>query len=170
MYKPIDKTIGCRTIGSEVECPAFFEWPTSNVPSFKVFGLGIIPEFINVKTEVVKYWLYPRLLDNITYVDHMIMANGFVHDVFLYYGEKFTEYGFRVTDDKCFGRLKNLFQGSSVERMMPIESGFIVNPVVPMIGEVLVFDKDVSKRWLWGGGWPLFGWNPLFYGVGLWGR
>ena len=59
-----------------------------------------------------------------------------------------------------------LIRGSYIERMIPLESDLAVKPVVPMIGEVLVLDKDISKRWLWGG-WSLFGlWNPL---LNLWG-
>jgi len=170
MYKLVEKEIDCRGVGGEVECPAVFEWPASGVPAFRVFGLGIIPEFVDAKIELVRYWLYPRSLNNITYVNHTFVLDGAARDVFLYYGEKFVEYGFRVTDAKCFGRLIGLIRGSSVEHMIPLESDLTVKPVVPMIGEVMVLDKDVSKRWLWGG-WPLFGlWNPLLNPWGIWGR
>jgi len=170
MYKLVEKEIECRGVGGEVKCPAVFEWPASGVPAYRVFGLGVVPEFVDAKTELVRYWLYPRSLNNITYVNRTLVLDGGVRDIFLYYGEKFVEYGFRVTDDKCFGRLIGLIRGSSVERMIPLESDLVVKPVVPMIGEVLVLDKDISKRWLWGG-WPLFGlWNPLLNPWGFWGR
>ena len=177
MYRPIDKIFGCRGLGGEVECPAVFEWPVSGVSSYKVFGLGIVPEFVDAKVELVKYFLYPRQLDNITYVNHTIVLDGGVRDIFLYFGEKLVEYGFRVTDVKCFGRLIGLIKGSSVERLIPLEGQTVT---VPMIGEVLVYDKEVSKRWLYGYGFGLglggWGYGGLGYGLGygmgypFWGR
>jgi len=168
LYRPVDKVFGCRGVSGEVECPAIFEWPVSGVPAYKVFGLGVVPEFVDAKIELVRYWLYPRSLDNITYVNHTFSVEGAVRDIFLYYGEKFVEYGFRVTDAKCFGRLIGLIRGSSVEHMLPIESDLVVKPVVPMIGEVLVYDKEVSKRWLYGYGFGLglggWGYGGLGYG------
>jgi len=118
--------------------------------------------------------LYPRQSDNITYVNHTLILDGGARDIFLYYGEKFVEYGLRVTDAKCFQRLVGLLRKSSLELMIPLVSDLEIKPVVPMIGEVLIFDKDVSKRWLhgfgFGGlwGWPLF--NPFFNPWGIWGR
>jgi len=168
LYRPVDKVFGCRGVSGEVECPAVFEWPASGVPAYRVFGLGVVPEFVDAKTELVRYWLYPRSLNNITYVNRTLVLDGGVRDVFLYYGEKFVEYGFRVTDAKCFGRLIGLIRGSSVEHMLPIESDLVVKPVVPMIGEVLVYDKEVSKRWLYGYGFGLglggWGYGGLGYG------
>ena len=170
MYKLVEKEIDCRGVGGEVECPAVFEWPASGVPAFRVFGLGIIPEFVDAKIELVSYWLYPRSLNNITYVNHTFSVEGAVRDIFLYYGEKFVEYGFRVTDAKCFGRLIGLIRGSSVEHKVPVLGDSGVKTEVPMIGEVLVYDKEVSKRWLYGYGFGLglggWGYGGLGYGLG----
>ena len=170
MYKLVEKEIDCRGVGGEVECPAVFEWPASGVPAFRVFGLGIIPEFVDAKIELVRYWLYPRSLNNITYVNHTFVLDGAARVVFLYYGEKFVEYGFRVTDAKCFGRLFGLIRGSSVEHKVPVLGASGVKTEVPMIGEVLVYDKEVSKRWLYGYGFGLglggWGYGGLGYGLG----
>jgi hypothetical protein len=177
MYRPVDRMFGCRGVSGEVECPAVFEWPVSGVPSYKIFGLGVVPEFVDAKAELVRYWLYPRQLDNVTYVNHTVLFDGAVRDIFLYYGEKFVEYGFRVTDIKCFGRLIGLIRGSSVERVIPLDAERSVT--VPMIGEVLVYDKEVSKRWLYGYGFGLglggWGYGGLGYGLGygyplVWGK
>ena len=57
-----------------------------------------------------------------------------------------------------------------------MESELEVKPTVPLVGEVLVLDKEVSKRWLWGYGWGLgyggWGYGGLGYGYpfGLYGR
>jgi len=182
VYRPEDRIFGCRGgVDVSVECPAIFEWPSNSILAYKIFGLGIVPEYVDVKSELVRYWLYPRSFDNSTYFNHSLITEGGVRDLFLYYGEKFVEYGFRVTDLDCFGRLVALIRGSSVEHMIPLESELTVKPVVPMIGEVLYFDKEVSKRWLYGygfglglGGWGYgglgYGGYGYPYGYGLYGR
>jgi len=170
IYRPEEKVIHCGGVSGEVECPAIFEWPVSGVPIYKIFGLGVVPEFVDAKTELVRYWLYPRSLDNITYVDHSLVVEGGRKNVVMYYCEKFVEYGFRVTDPKCFGRLIGLIRGSSVERKVPVVGDNSVKTELPMIGEVLVYDKEVSKRWLYGYGFGLglggWGYGGLGYGLG----
>ncbi len=81
----------------------------------------------------------------------------------------------RVPDLKCYQRLVGLIRGSSTGRIVNLESDLPVKPVVSLIGEVLILDKEVSKRWLWGYGWGLnngWGWSGLGYGYpyGLYGR
>jgi hypothetical protein len=182
VYRPEERIFGCRGgVDVSVECPAIFEWPSNSILAYKIFGLGIVPEYVDVKSELVRYWLYPRSFDNSTYFNHSLITEGGVRDLFLYYGEKFVEFGFRVTDLDCFGRLIALIRGSSVEHMIPLESELVVKPVVPMVGEVLYFDKEVSKRWLYGygfglglGGWGYgglgYGGYGYPYGYGLYGR
>ena len=137
---------------------------------YRVFGLGFVPEFVDVKSELVRYWLYPRSLDNVTYFNHTVIVEGAVRDLFVYYGERSVEnvYGFRVTDSVCYGRLVGLFKGA-VEHMIPIESELVVKPVVPMIGEILVYDNFVSKRWLYGYGFGLGGLGWGYGGLGYGG-
>jgi hypothetical protein len=161
------KTLNCHGFTGEVECPAIFE-VTGDLEA-RVFGIGFVPELTNVKVEQVRYWLYPRSLDNVTYVNHTTTVDGVVRDIVLYYGDKFVEYGIRVTDIKCYQRLVSLVKGSSSGRVVTLESDLPVKPVVSLIGEVLIYDKEVSKRWLWGYGWGLgglgsWGWNGLGYG------
>ena len=168
IYKPEEKILHCGGVGGDVQCPVIFEWPKSDVTLYKIFGLGIIPEFVNGKTESVRYWLYPRSLENITYFNHTLIVDGGIRNVVLYYCEKFVEYGFRVTDAGCFGRLVGLIKGSSVERMVPVLGDSGVKTTLPLIGEVLVYDKEVSKRWLYGYGFGLgyggWGYGGLGYG------
>ena len=90
--------MNCRGFVGEVECPAIFE--TTGDLDAKLFGIGFVPELMNVKVEQVRYWLYPRTLDNVTYANHTITVDGVVRDIVLYYGTKFVEYGLRITDLK----------------------------------------------------------------------
>ena len=176
VYKPEERVIHCGGVGGDVQCPVIFEWPKSDVPMYKIFGLGIVPEFVKAKTESVRYWLYPRSLENSTYFNHTLIVDGGNRNVVLYYCEKFIEYGFRVTDVKCFDRLISLIRGSSVERMVPVLGDSGVKTTLPLIGEVLVYDKEVSKRWLYGYGFGLgyggWGYGGLGYGYpyGIYGR
>lgn len=181
VYRPEDKVIVCeRVVGEEgrrVECPVVFEFPEQNhTVSFKVFGLGFVPELRDaMPLESVRYWLYPRQFDNNTYYSHTVIVKDGINNLHLYYGEKRIEnfYGFRVNDLKSYVRLVELLR-EGVEYMIPVE-GLDSNSTVPMIGEVLVYDKDVSKRWLLGYGFGLglggWGYGGLGYGglgYGLW--
>ena len=161
---------------AEVTCPVSFEWPSAEFP--KVFGLGFVPELVDAKVESIRYWLYPRQLDNITYTNHTLTVKDRISDLFVYYGDKSLEnsYGFRITELKCYERLVRFFTGSE-ERMIRLENGVDVS--VPMISEVLVYDKEVVKRCgilcfglfsRFGFGYP-FLLNPLLnpYALPYWG-
>jgi hypothetical protein len=160
VYKPDLKIIGCRGLTGDLECPAIVDIRGELI--YKVFGLGFVPELNNVKSEQVRYWLYPRSLDNVTYVNHTITVDGVVRDIVLYYGDKFVEYGIRVTDIRCFERLVALIKTSTIGEGSSL------------FGEVLIYDKEVSKRWLWGYGWGLglggWGYGGLGYPYGMYGR
>ena len=164
IFRPDTRILSCRGLTGDVECPAICE--SKGEHSYRVFGLGFIPELVDAKPELTRYWLYPRSLDNVTYVNHTLLVDGVARDVFLYYGEKFVEYGIRVTEPICWSRLVGLIRASSTG-------------VHSMIGEVLIYDKEVSKRWLWGYGWGLgyggwgyggLGYGGLGYGYPYYGR
>lgn len=166
IYTPSTQMISCRGLSEEIECPVVFH-ATEEIVS-RVFGLGIVPELVDVVPEKVRYWLYPRQLDNITYVDHSVVVGGVTRPIVLYYGDEFIEYGLRVTDLKCYQRIVGLIRGSSTEREVILDVP--TKPVVRIFGEVLVMDKVVSKRWGWGYGWGLgglyggWGWRGLGWG------
>jgi hypothetical protein len=161
IYRPEDKILACRGTTGDVECESVFEW--SGESDWKIFGLGFVPELLEAKNEQIKYFLFPRNLDNVTYVNHTVIVDGAERDLFLYYGEKRVEFGFRVVDPVCWSRIVSLIRVSS-------------DGVNAMIGEVLLMDKQVAKRWLWGYGWGLglggWGYGGLGYGYpyGIWGR
>jgi len=175
VYTPESKMFRCRGVShdSVVECPAIFEW--EGVNSFSLFGLGF--------AEAGRYFLYPRSLDNSTYLNHTLLTEGGVRDLFLYFGDKMVEFGFRVTDLSCFERLVSLIKISSVEHDCSVVGGL----TVPMIGEALIINTEVTKRWGFGygygmglGGWGYgglgmgyglgYGLGYGYGGYGLWGR
>ena len=89
-------------------------------------------------------------------------------DLFLYYSDKFEQFGFRVTELKCYERLVELFRQSTVSHPVRIEEGV---EEVSLFGEVLVFDKVVQKKWLFGLGLGFrlgllgWGWGGLGWGL-----
>lgn len=180
IYQLENTTIGCKDVNLNVfECPVVFEWPIlPSIPLYKTFGLGIALDIdVTTKKESIKFWFYPWQSNNSKYIDHTIVTNNGIKDIFIYYGDKFIYYGFRISDIKCYEELVDLIRGSFVQNTTLMNSDLNVKPhqkEVIMIGQVLIFDKDTLKkqRWLFGGfplydpygqpypyEWPL--WNPF---------
>jgi hypothetical protein len=183
IYQLENTTIACKDVNLNVcECPVFFEWPI--LPSFalyKIFGLDIALDIDVAKKEPIKFRLYPWQSNNSKNVDHTIININGIKDIFIYYGDKFVDYGFRISEFKCYQRLVDLIRGSSVQNKNLTKSDLnvqLAQKEMSMIGQVLIFDKETltltkKQRWLFGGfpiydpymepypyEWPL--WNPLF--------
>jgi len=167
IFRPEDRQFSCRGAdGISIECPAVGELGERK---FSVFGMGMIPDVAEGRgVESMRYWLYPRSLNGTTYANRTItLENGRVADLILWSGERASSesVGIRVTDVKCYERLVRLFADASrVPHMVRLESGPQSVQEVPLFGEILIMDKNVQKRWLWGYGWGLGGW-----GWGGWG-
>ena len=102
-----------------------------------------------VKGESVKYWLYPKVLNASTYVNHTFLLN--VTDkapisISLYQSDKFIDFGFRVTDVKCYERLVTFFDAVPIEHVAELESDLVVKPTVSLLGEVLLIETSKEKR------------------------
>lgn len=183
IFRPEEKMFSCRSSVETVECPAICDTTIlgeKRDSKFSVWGIGIIGR--EQRIENVRYWLYPRKLDNSSYLNHTMVAdNGRVVDLVVGCGERFVDVaGLRITDCKCFERLVRMFDVSSrTPHMARLESEPTVVQEIPLIGEVLVLDKHVQKRWLWGFGWGGmglgWGWGGLGWGFPLglgwgWGK
>lgn len=172
IYRPDDKVLSCKGLVETVECSTIAEMSVLGEKKFNLFGIGMIPDFTENKLESMKYWLYPRKVDNSTYLNRTVsIENGKSVDLVLYYNEKSTEQvGFRVTDLKCYEKLVRLFADASrVPRMFRLESESNIVQEVPLFGEILVLDKAIQKRWLWGYTWSPYSWgwsgvySPYYY-------
>jgi len=183
IFKPEEKSVSCRGSVETVECSAVCDTSIlgeKHNSKYSVFGIGMMSERDRVegKIESVRYWLYPRKLDNSSYLNHSVVAdNGRVVDVVVGCGERFVDVaGLRITDCRCYERLVRLFDDASRQpHMARLETEPTVVQEVPLIGEVLVLDKHVQKRWLWGYGWGLGawgwgGWGFPYGGLGWWGK
>lgn len=152
-------------VGGIIECPTEGKFG-GLAKELGVFGISRVEGLEKVNPEEVRYWFYPRRLDNSTYFNRTVLVDGIPRDLVLYYSEKFVDFGIRVTNMKCYQSLVRLFNGVSVNKMVQIEGGSNVS----LFGEVLMLDREISKRWLpgfgWGFGlgpfaWPAFGWGLL---------
>lgn len=163
IYRAELKKIACRGIGGIVECPAMVEWKFGKVPTtYEVFGLRRDPIKSYVSpVESRIYELYPRTLDNSTYLNYTLTPIGADKITQLYlYGAAETIYdGLRVSDVKCYVRLIDVvFNRASAQQVVEVKTGFHTE----LFGEILAVEKSQQKRWLG------FGF-PWLFGLGLWG-
>jgi hypothetical protein len=159
VFVPGTKTFSCQFGTTSVGCSAVTNFTVFGDVNYYVFGIETLGTgFTNMPVTGFFYNLYPRSFDNTTYLGTTFGG----HKVVLYYGPNFVEYGIRVFDSDCFGRLVKLF--GTVTDFHPITVG---TTTVNLIGEVLVNDPVVvAKRWLYGYG---FGYGYPYYGWGGWG-
>ncbi|CAF0862708.1 unnamed protein product [Brachionus calyciflorus] len=155
IYKPETRQLGCRGMSGIVQCEVMGELPKG----FEVFGMGREELEGDSPIESIRYFLYPRELNETEYENHIIQVENVAHNVSLYHLESMTEtVGLRVPDVKCWSRFIDLFKASTGIQIVKVED---MTTEVSLFGEILVVDKQAQKRWL---GWGL-GWG----GLGLWG-
>jgi hypothetical protein len=179
VYRPELKILACRGTNVFVECPAVCESTRLGSLKFKVFGIGrneIISE--TTPNEDTTFDLYPRNIENTTYLNSTVFVDEKPVHIVLYYNEKTTHAGLRVTDVKCYGRLiQNVFLNHIEYQYVTVES---VTEKVGLIGEILIAEKPANRRWLgygypWYGGFGGYGgygwgagWGLPYYGL-MWG-
>jgi hypothetical protein len=161
VYRPELRVLSCRGPNGIVECPTEFESSRLGSLKFPVFGIRR-DEVVSVRTPVEEslFELYPRKIDNTTYLNTTVIVEDKPVEVFLYFHEKPVHAGFRITDAKCFRRIvETVFTPSTGNHVVKLESG----EEVGLFGEILFADKPTNKRWL-GLGFPWLG-----LGMGMWG-
>ena len=82
------------------------------------------------------------------------MVNGVAKDLVLYWSEKFTNYGVRVTDLVCYLKLVKLLNTGTLNHVVRIES---LVKTVSLFGEVVIGDRTVVKRY--------YSYYPVYYPV-----
>jgi len=173
IYRPEEKILSCKGGIETVECSAFAEISVLGSRKFNLWGIGLIPELVDGKIESRRFWLYPRKIDNSSYLNHSVVTeSGKIVDLVIYYSEKSSDLsGLRITDLKCWERIVRIFDISAkIPHMVRLETEPTVITEIPVLGEVLVYDKTVQKRWLWGYGWSPYSWgwsglySPYYYG------
>jgi len=115
-----------------------------------IFGLGRMSgERIKGGDELVKYWMYPRIFNTTTYLNHTLLpdkTDKLPINVCLYQGEKFIDFGIRVKDPKCYARLTNMLDSIREEHVAELDSNLSVKPTVSLISEILMVNRLVGER------------------------
>lgn len=175
VYSVEERRLVCRDGAESVECGAVFNISALGVQRrFEIFGI----ERIENSSEPVQSWryrLFPRRLDNSSYDANEFEVEGRRVRLSLFWSEReVAEFaGFRVEDRQCYERLVALFR-ESAERHV-IQWGPVGQRQESVLfGEILVRDRAVEKRWLYGYGfWPysgLWGWYGYPYSLFWWGK
>ena len=163
IYKPDESLLTCKGPTETVECPTTFVTGTWN-NTHRSFIMGIAPvPCTSENCTTPSYWMYRRRADNSTTYRNHTVANGTI-ELQLWSGEAASNVrGLNVTDVTCYTKIvKTITEGCKTPRMVRVTSNW-TNTVeeVGLCGEILIFDKTIQKRWLYGYGWGL--------GAGLWG-
>lgn len=116
----------------------------------EIFGLGrMSPVQFKGGDELVKYWLYPRVFNTSTYLNHTLLADKkdkLPINVCLYQGEKFVDFGIRVEDPMCYKRLTTMLDAIKEEHIAELDSDLNVKPRVSLISEILMVKKSINER------------------------
>ena len=173
IYRVDPGLLSCRGGPKEevIECSAVLETRGLGSRRCEVFGLRRMEKEADQKIESIKYYLYPREMENTTYLDRVVEVEGQKIELYLYYSDKFVSNGLRVTDLKCYEKLvTGVYEKSTASHEITIGE-----EKVSLFGEILIADKPAHKRWIgwlspWsmGWGWGL-GWGWPFWGFGLLG-
>lgn len=172
VYLPGSRQISCQYFEQTVECSAVANFTVFGSQPYYLFGIERLRDvYSDGNVSSYQYYLYPRAFDNSTYLASSYNSQN----LFLYYGENFSFYGIRVLDAQCFQRIYGLFN-----KVVDYYNVVVGGVQVPLIGEVLIRDEVVQKRWLFGYGfgygYPYYGWGGLggLYGFGYpyywWGK
>ncbi|RNA14707.1 hypothetical protein BpHYR1_030445 [Brachionus plicatilis] len=157
MFNTEQNSIFCHGPMGSIECDAFSNTSSVKYPSY---GIGKLSDHSN--SESIKYFLYPRNLEKQNYFNYSLELDGKSIDMYLYHSNSADEYGFRVSDFKCFQGLVNLFKSSDHFHDAKIDG---TDSSVKLIGEVLYLDKSIMKRWFYNFYYPYYSWYSWPYSL-----
>lgn len=172
MFKSEDKIVQCKKAEEIVECKCerdvslLSDEELEKMPEIPILGVGMIDK------ESKRFPLYPRFVNESIYRPATCEKKKL--PIVFGCGKKFASaIGLRVEDCKCFEKLSVMLEIASKEPFMGEVKD--MEKKVEMISEMLIMDKELEKRFLWGGwglGWGGFGWGGLGWGwsgLGAWG-
>jgi len=187
IYKAEDSHMSCKMGDDTIECPTVHEDENLGGKDFKipedwnVWGIGKAMTEGKKDGEIksVKYMLYPRKLNASIYFKPFKMMGENKVSFVMGCGKKTFDTksnlaGLRVQDCMCFERMSNMIK-HALEKphaaMVNMEQG---EEKIELAGEMLVMDKQIRKRWLFGWGWGMglglgWGFGGLGWGFPFWG-
>ncbi|RNA32099.1 hypothetical protein BpHYR1_050505 [Brachionus plicatilis] len=162
IYFSESNLLSCEGVVGEVECDAFSELDVLRSKEINFFGIRQLVDLNSTEIGSVMFELFPREIENTTYMNNMIEVEGEDERLVMYTGETGVRGGIRVSSVSCWQRLVEVLK-SQIEVQMASVDG--VEGEVPMIGEVAISDRRLQKKWLWYGlGYGYYGYPFGFYG------
>lgn len=161
IYRPEQKVFVCKGPISMIECPAVANFSTLDTKKFEVFGISKRSDAEKTSAELRHYWLYPRSINSTSYLNRSILVEDKWEDFVLYFGDKFTEFGIRVTDAKCYEKIVQLFDETKFEQVVKLDLNHGATTEVHMFAEAMIFEETMTtraRRWI---GFNRFGVIPF---------
>jgi len=141
-YYKEKSVLSCSDQTGVVDCGVTANFTGIGKHQFELFGLANTYHApADQPIELVKYKLYPRLMDNSAWWNHTFVVDGKPVSLSLFHSYTYnTNYGYRVVDYSCYERFVNLFRNVDKEdyESVPIvnETGVPVRNVT-LFGEIL---------------------------------
>lgn len=137
--------LSCTGHSGVVDCDAVSNFTGLGVDNrFEMYGLGFDDSIKqDVNTELIRYNLYPRSLDNTVWYNYTIRVGSNDVRLALFHSWSYVNYGFRVSDLSCYERLVSLFRNANDDEVITIGNS---KPVVtvPLFGEILIQSAPVQ--------------------------
>merc|ERR1712127_517890 len=144
-----EEIVECKSV-RDVSLLSDEEW--EKMPKVSILGIGMVDK------ESKRFPLFPRFVNETIYRPATCEKNKL--PIVFGCGKKFASaIGLRVEDCKCFEKLSVMLKVAAKEPFMGEVKD--MEEKVEMISEMLIMDKDLEKRFLWGG------WGLGYHGFGL---
>lgn len=185
VFRPEDKMVSCKSAEEVIECPALCDVTVFGdkfeEPSYNIWGIGKCNRDEKEKKDMIKdmmmYSLYPRSMDNSTYMPSFKKWEDKKIDYVLSCSKDSYKKvaGIRVTDCECYKRISMMLESAfKAPHIAELVTGESVIEEIELAGEVMVMDEQIRKRWLFGYGWGMgmglgWGFGGLGWGFPFWG-
>jgi hypothetical protein len=141
--------INCKGPIGIFECEAVANFTGLGAHKFELYGIGAREqretevERDQNESEVERFFLYPRKLDNSGWFNHTMKVDDREVTVGLYHSFEFNFFGFRVKEEKCFERLFDIFNSSTSFERVKVEPNM---REVQLLGEIMIVDKPIQPK------------------------
>jgi len=144
-YTSDKTTLSCSGTSGLVDCESTYNVTGLGTEfKFDMYGLSVDTTVTTGKTEFIRYFMFPRKLDNSMWYNHTITVDKKDVNLAVFHSWTYNKdfYGFRINDFSCYERLVNLFKTATSDEVVSIGN---VTPkvTVPLFGEILVGGKQV---------------------------
>jgi len=137
------EVLSCTASSGVVDCGVVANFTGLVNQRYELYGLGREIVVEKQPIELVRYNLYPRMLDNSAWLNSTISVENKDVCFSLYHSFDYSKYyGYRVVDLQCYERLVNMFRAVESYETVTIRPTVGTVPFnVSFIGEILYVNK-----------------------------